>query len=178
MHLLKTYLFLALVLTFASGSSHAQHADATKAVKVKKNVIQGSAGFLIYTAGVQLNYERQLLEFAENSLSGLRANVGIGYWGVTAGYGGPYQHISLGLLSGHENNHFEFTLGISRLNNTAGGNDNNHGQSPVSSDSSKDISFSPIGTMGYRYQKAGGFFVFRCGIAYPPMPYVGLGVAF
>jgi len=173
--LVSKYLFLSILLV---GSwSYAQESDTIKTTKVKKNVIQGSVGFIFYSAGAQLNYERQLIQFQDQSLSGLWANAGIGYWGVIAGYGGPYQHVSLGLLGGHENNHFEFTFGVGRLNNAARGGDD-YGQSPVPSASSKDINYSPIGTMGYRYQKPGGSFVFRCGVSYPPLPYFGFGLAF
>lgn len=168
-----------LILMAACHLGLAQQQDTIQPLRVRKNVIQGSVGFIIFSAGAQLNYERQLIQFKDNSLSGLWANAGIGYWGVMANFGGPFQHLSMGLMSGHENNHFEFTFGISRLYDKAGVNyDRISGKQPVPTTKADDVVYWPLGSLGYRYQKPGGGFVFRCGIAYPPLPYIGIGAAF
>lgn len=171
---MRKYLFFALLLVVNWG--YAQEPDTIQTIKVKKNVIQGSVGTIYFFSGAQLNYERQLIQFEENTVSGLWANVGIGAWGVIHA-SGPFQHLSASLLSGNNNNHFELTFGLSRYKTNVstpidGGFSNPQPNKPSNAD------FTPIGSMGYRFQKPGGGFVFRCGIAYPPTPYIGIGASF
>ncbi|MFP4094735.1 MAG: hypothetical protein ACLFUB_09630 [Cyclobacteriaceae bacterium] len=178
MNFLKVLIGSLCLFIVTSSLCHAQNNDSISSVKVKKNVVQLTGGYLVFWAGFQLNYERQVLSFQKESLAGLWAKAGIGGWGVRANAGGPYQHLSLGLMSGHDNSHFELNLGLGRIYNKTGFANHDQIWGPEPANKSRYVDFYPVGALGYRYQKPDGHFLFRCGLGYPETLYMGIGAAF
>jgi len=146
-----------------------------------RNALQVSAGFSGFRGAYHFTYERRIISFEKNSLIGLWAKGGFGGWGVIYSTGGPYQHLSLGILTGKNKGHFELNFGGARMYNKTGLEHDtairNHQLEPKLT---KDdfVKLSPIGAIGYRYQKPSGNFLFRCGIGYPESVYIGFGVGF
>lgn len=75
---------------------------------------------------------------------------------------GPHFVTTIAALTGAKNSHMEVGLGFTILN------DNYY----------NDNSLYPAGNVGYRFQKAGGHFVFRAGAGFPETTYLSFGVSF
>lgn len=146
---------------------------------IYRNAVHATVGHAGFMGALSLNYERKILDFREKNLKGLWAKVGFGKSGEWS-IGGPYQFITLGLLTGKNKGHFEINFGGTRMVRNYG---YEHGQymnpffqpSPTPSDR-VDIGF--VGSLGYRYQKPNRRFLLRYGIGYPESVYVSVGTAF
>jgi hypothetical protein len=148
--------------------------------EVNKNAIQATVGFAWLMGAYNVNYERMIISFEKGTLVGLWSKIGFGGWGVWS-TGGPYQSVTLGILTGAEKNHFELNVGGARMYNRSGykhDQDINNYLSEPQPQKSDYVNIKLVGTAGYRYQKPNGNFLFRCGIGYPETSYVGFGVAF
>ena len=177
--LLLFCLFL-LVSTLPSFAQATSDTTELEPARLKKNAIYVTLGTVSLAGAYNINYERMIVGFDQGSVQGLWAKAGVGYWGVWS-VGGPYQSLTLGILTGPKSSHFELNAGVARMVNQQGYdnaeliNGDNPEQPPLRSDY---IDINPVGSMGYRYQKPGGHFLFRAGLGYPETLYVGLGVAF
>jgi hypothetical protein len=174
-------ILLIFLIAFIIYPSYGQSRDENHQGGVKKNALQVSAGFSGFRGGYNVTYERLIVSFEKNSLMGLWAKGGFGGWGVIYSTGGPYQHLSLGILTGKNKGHFELNFGGARMYNKTGLEhetalrDHHSEPKPTKDDY---VDFSPIGAMGYRYQKPSGNFLFRCGVGYPESIYIGFGLGF
>ncbi|SFT74005.1 hypothetical protein SAMN05216474_2066 [Lishizhenia tianjinensis] len=121
------------------------------------NAVYGSLGIggLYFTATGfyerTLSYNGRLRTFAKVGVGGYAL------WGI----GGVYGMGHLGLLTGANNNHLELSAGYNRF---------------FTGDLQGDYPLS--GTMGYRFQKPDGLFIFRTGVSFPEAVYLGLGFSF
>ena len=172
---------LLLFIAFTIYPCYGQNSGDNPQEVINKNALQVSAGFSGFRGAYHVGYERLIIAFEENSLIGLWAKGGLGGWGVIYSVGGPYQHLSLGILTGKKNGHFELNFGGARMYNKTGlEHDTTIGDYLLEPKPKKDdyVQLSPIGAIGYRYQKPSGNFLFRCGIGYPEAIYIGFGVGF
>ena len=175
----KPLVLLALLVVF-SLSAYGQ-LEQTNQDKVPKNVVQLSAGFGGVIGAYNANYERQLVQFEGNSLIGLWGKVGLGAYGILFGPSGPYQHLSLGLLTGKKLSHFELSFGGARMFDKNGfehNQDISDFHKEPAPEKSSYVSLSPVGSIGYRYQNPTGNIIFRTGLGYPEAVFIGLGAAF
>jgi hypothetical protein len=174
-------ILLIFLIAFSFHPCYGQTPDENHQEAVPRNALQATAGFSGLRGAYSVTYERQIVSFEKNSLTGLWAKGGFGGWGVIYSVGGPYQHLSLGILTGRNKGHFELNFGGARMYNKTGLKrdmslaDLRLGPQPIKADY---VDFSPIGAMGYRYQKPSGHFLFRCGVGYPESLYIGFGVGF
>lgn len=169
------FLITAIIFSTLTGYGQSEPPD----YKVTRNVVQLSAGFGGYFGAYNVNYERLLIQFEDNSLVGLWGKVGLGEYAVIYDLGGPYQHVSLGLLGGRKKSHFELNFGGARMYDKRGFEGYWKIQYPSTAPKKANyVQWNPVGSMGYRYQKPDGNFVFRTGLGYPEGVFIGLGVAF
>ena len=166
---------IALSGFFAYGQS-----EQTSLKRIRKNAVQVSAGFGGVIAAYSANYERLLIQFDDNSLVGLWGKAGLGGYGILFGPDGPYQHVSLGLLTGKSKGHFELNLGGARMFDKGGfefSKEMSDFHTEPAPEKKSYVSLSPVGSIGYRYQNPNSNFVFRTGLGYPEGAFIGLGVA-
>ncbi len=166
-------------------SSYSQHAasDSTQA-GLRKNAVHALIGYLPapYFA-YDVSYERMLFDIRKGILNSIWAKASWGGWG-TWGEGGNFQRLGMSMLSGAGAGHIEINLGMVRRYDRVGYDDASYiydpqnGRIPTSVEKSDYVSFAPSGAIGFRFQQPGGHFLFRFGIGYPEMIYLGLGVAF
>lgn len=175
------FLFLTIVLACChTAYGQSSHDTVDEPAEIKKNSIHAIVGFAGVAGSCSINYERMLVAFEKGTLVGLWSKVGVGVAGVWSS-GGPYQSVTLGVLTGAKNNHFELNIGGARMVNNIGYEDAQRmsayfAEPPPSK--SDFVDFKVAGTVGYRYQKPQGKLLFRCGIGFPETIFVGLGVAF
>ena len=170
--MLKEILFIFFIV-FSIYPCYGQNSVENHQEVIYRNALQVSAGFSGFRGAYHVTYERRIISFEKNSLIGLWAKGGFGGWGVIYSTGGPYQHLSLGILTGKNKGHFELNLGGARMYNKTGLE-----HYTAIRDHQLELDFSPIGAIGYRYQKPSGNFLFRCGVGYPESVYIGFGVGF
>ncbi|MGC9341331.1 MAG: hypothetical protein ACP5E3_01375 [Bacteroidales bacterium] len=123
--------------------------------KLARNAVYGSLGTgLFFFSGTGF-YEQILTKNTAHKkvLSFVKG----GFGGYANRKGWTYLMLQYGILTGSSANHLELGAGLVYYF---------IGDSPLS------------GTIGYRYQKPGGDFIFRTGISRPEVLYVSIGVAF
>ena len=147
--------------------------------RVSKNVVQASAGALVVVGAYGINYERLIVQFEDNSLVGLWGKAGVGEWAMYGDNGGGYQRLMVGLLTGKSKGHLELNFGGARMYNKRGFENywmyNDPQVAPIKSNY---LEWNPVGSLGYRFQKPNGGFLFRTGLGYPEGIFIGLGAAF
>ncbi|NJB71753.1 hypothetical protein GGR42_002215 [Saonia flava] len=131
-------------------------AQSTTAIDLSKNNVYVDT-FLGIFAQASINYERQIYSAKEVTWYGrLGAGAAAQFFGAANGYGGLG---GITMLTGKKNGHFEL-----------------NGNVFVGKDS--DYTFvHPIATVGYRYQKPKGGFIFRANTSFITVG-VSLGYAF
>lgn len=170
---MKHSLLLVLIIFVWPFLTYGQGAETDRLplqTQLKKNSIFGNVGILpVVAASISISYDRSL--FSTQNKTDYRAKLSIGFMGAL-GDTYSYQSLAAGLLTGKRNSHFELFGGAALYQYTPvklpGG--------ILPEDSS--IGIFPVGNIGYRYQKPDGGFIFRAGVGFPDMGYVGLGVAF
>ncbi len=134
---------------------------STEKPKINESSLYGGIGITPLYGNFTVNYEILLVE-RPNSLfkkRGLRVGTGIYQY---------YDDGSLNLiinyssLTGTKNNHFELGLGAAYLHFLT----------------STNKYFSPAVNIGYRFKKTERKFIFRTGIGFPELLYIGFGYAF
>lgn len=124
----------------------------------KKNQIHGSLGTMVAGFTANAFYDRIL---SENPISKFSTFARVGYQGnaiLLAGAGHAYI-AELGLITGKHTAHFEAALGVTYIK-------------------IDEAVFSPAFSIGYRGQKPNSKFMFRTGIGFPELLYIGIGMAF
>jgi hypothetical protein len=170
------WLVFILGLTFSVQSKAISIDSAT----LKPNVIHGHVGFFGLWGTAHVSYERLLFVKNKNRLNHFYLHTGAGAF-VTWGSSGPTFVSQFKGITGKKNGHFEWGGGVAVLfdklsyditvSNARGG----YEEKPRLVEYCIPI---PAFTVGYRFQKPDGHFVFRTGIASPDGLYVSLGVAF
>lgn len=172
-------LFIMLVLTFYSTKARGQ--DSLKIQP--KNVIYANVGTLGLWFTGSANYERQLFS-TENKFY---ANYFIRACGgafATWGADGPYGSLSLQGVLGAKKSHLELGLGFGALFDKVGyriGVSNSNYPYPGYEPEPSKLDYTywvPAVSVGYRYQRPMGGFVFRTGIGFPDGAYLSIGLAF
>ena len=151
---------------------------------LKKNSFYISGGTFGATYSfVNGSFERMIWGNKHPVIQSLFIRVGIGteYYGslltglfYTSSVKGMTYLATIGGLVGKKNSFLEFGLGCRYLNGTE----------TVTSGWTGDKrdrdyqEFIPAATLGYRYHKLGGNFIFRSGIGYPELYYLSLGFCF
>ncbi len=166
-------LFFLLFLTVSSSvfSQEVEENPSPADTHLKKNSVFGNVGLgLPWISGsASITYDRSI--FITQDDMDIRGKLSIGYLGV---FGGSfnYQSVTIGLLTGKHKNHFELFAGaaLNQYNTSSSPGDTFQEES--------SIGIFPAGNIGYRYQKPGGWFIFRTGIGFPDLGYLGVGVAF
>lgn len=145
-----------------------------------KNVMYLTGG---YVAGFSIsgNYERILWQNPNQFLRSIQFRVGIGKsWIETWAffYASDYELKTytgtLGLLAGRRGSNLEFGMGATYV-------DGQEVTTWIFSNNDYKHDFHAMNLsimMGYRYQKPGEYFIFRCGLGWPDGVYVSLGFCF
>lgn len=157
-----TALFFLIVFGFSS-SAFSQ--------ELKKNSVFGNVGVVIplFGGSASISYDRSI--FITQDDTDIRGKISIGHLGVIGG-GWNYQSLTIGMLTGKRNSHFELYAG-------AAFNQYKPSSSPGNTLKEKSsIGIFPAGNIGYRFQKPDGWFIFRTGIGFPDLAFLGVGVAF
>jgi hypothetical protein len=156
--------FLLFSLALTSTSINAQNELLlTPELVSKKNAVYCSiGGVLFYTSG-SLFYERIIKEKIKEKNINVFVRGGYGMTAATEKDGtGRFVLLESGVVTGESKSHFEGALGINVFRH----------------DFSETISIYPAGSVGYRYQKPDGGFIFRTGIGYPEAVFIGIGFSF
>jgi hypothetical protein len=123
-----------------------------------KNVVYVTVGYLVMYGAVNGSYERLILERQDRFIQSLWIRVGAGKYAMYGDEAANYV-VTLTALTGKRDEHLEFGLGATYI-------------------SKGRFEYVPAFTLGYRYQKPLGHFVFRTGIGYPEFIYLSLGLCF
>lgn len=127
-----------------------------------------------------LNYERQIKTTNINLFKSVGVRFGGGYW-ATWGSSGPHFILTPMFLSGTGKHHFESSIGGTLLYDITsydiGVSNAEYFNEPIPSRTEYMI-FAPAGTLGYRFQKPDGKFIFRAGAGFPDVVYISFGAAF
>ncbi len=147
-----------------------------------KNTVFITVGSFGILGGANLNYERFIFKTNKSILSSFWLKAGGGYWYEWVDNGTQF-YISAEGLTGHNNSHIEYGLGITSLYDAESYriNVSNYESGHESKRPTKwgETDITAIGNLGYRYQKPKGHFIFRTGIISTPIAlYISLGVVF
>jgi len=170
---MKTFVAIPILfLLFTPGVFAQRNPDAP--VRQFKNAIHLSSGYFL---NASLEYERVLITGGDRLLSVHAALTG-GYVTNLSG-AGPVSELKGILLTGKRMHHLEFTAGGRLFFDRVGW----YGQKEYELDpyavKSDFLTLTPSFTVGYRFQKPGGRYLFRIGSGYPVhMFYISLGFAF
>jgi hypothetical protein len=156
------YVFIADISLSQKAIIPVSHAE------LKKNAVSVTAGswpeeFYFSLLG---NYERMIFQLPKSFIHSFWIRVGAGPWAEFGPTGVNYVS-TLSALLGRGGAHFEFGSGV------------------LFTYWSDEKEFGPIinerylaGFLGFRYQKPGGYFVFRTGLGWPEGIYLSLGYCF
>lgn len=159
--ILSIFIFASNQLVFAQTTEN-------NTSTIKSNAIYGSAGVLtteLYFAGI-VYYERCIKQNMWNTNISSFVKAGYGAYGTFlfgTSIEGRYALAQYGFLMGPKNHHLELSAGPSYY---------------IRSKGNPDYEYPISGTLGYRYQKPEGNFIFRTGAAYPEAFYIGIGFSF
>jgi len=128
--------------------------------KLHTTCVYGTLGtFFVYT-NITGNIEQQIKYDPDKFFNIMSLRIGGGNW---SSWGNESYNIlgTINWLSGKNKHHMEMGVGLA--------------YSPEYDDS---FGFLPAAQIGYRYQKPGGWLLFRTGVGVPEALYVSLGVCF
>lgn len=146
----------------------------------RKNTFYGTAAVYYGVIG-NLNYERKLKENDNRFINEHWLKLSYGAWEEFFGSNGNQYAVSWIGLTGKNNNHLEFSLGLASLYDKSGYNylkqevDNNE-SSKLSR--SNYYNFKTSFGVAYRFQKPNGRFIFRSGLGWPEILFISTGVCF
>lgn len=126
---------------------------------MKKNIIYGTLGYAGLYGVANANYERVLSQRKAGFFNYYLMRFGFGHW-VAWGGGGNHGVAGITGLTGIGKSHLEIHLGLATIYDET---------------SSRLL---PAGSVGYRFQKPGGHFIFRTGAAFPESFYLSFGFCF
>lgn len=153
------------LIIFPKVFSQEMSSDVTE---LKKNSVYVTAGILIENmyGNVTANYERTLVIFPKSFIQAIQLRAGAGPWVAWMSDGVNFFSI-MSLLMGTGNSHIETGMGVLFTYHP-----DIKQWAPIVND--KHIA----GNIGYRFQKPGGWFVFRAGLGWPERNYLSLGCCF
>ena len=169
MNILKCkILFLLLNVLFISAAYSQNNEADTNSPSLKKNVIYGTLG----VGGISVingNYERKLFESTKKQfISSAWWKLGYGVWAEFFGDTGSNITTGLTALTGSKKGHLELNLGFTSYIGA-------EAFRPFPTAYGKN---SVVGSIGFRFQKPNGIFVFRTGVGYPDSFYLSFGFGF
>lgn len=170
MNPIKLKILSAIFFIFFIFNLHGQeHKTDTIQPALKKNVVYGSIGIIVFGGFYSINAERMLFN-SSGSINSIWIRFGGGEW-IVASFGdtdgGIHLIGTINALTGSRASHFEANVGAVYLYNKYDDNDEN----------AKKRVF-PAAALGYRLQKPGNHFVLRTGIGFPEGLYLSLGFCF
>ncbi len=162
-HTLSSFIIVLLLLSWNN-----TYCQQDTAPNKDLNAFYISAGTAVLWHGASATYERTLKDNMFNKNISSFAKLGVGYylmWDWSPEYGGPWTFSHYGWLVGKDNHHFEISAGLAYafsgdLKYTGG------------------IGLLPSGTIGYRYKKPQGKFIFRANASFPEGLNLGAGFTF
>jgi hypothetical protein len=162
---LTLLVFFSITSTFCYSQS-----DSTNK-ELNKNNVFATLGFIPLYGVLNGNYERRVWK---NKSKLIQTGYIRGSGGAWASWlsGGPQYGVGMTSLSGSKNSHLEMHLGVSMLVDSYYEEEDGELAPPPSR------YLLPAAGVGYRYQKPGGHFLFRAGLAIPESLYISLGVSF
>ena len=155
--------------------------DSTKQLVFEyPNAIYGTGAIGGLWGTFNLNYERQVRTTKINLFKSVGVRFGSGYW-ATWGSTGPHVILTPVFLSGTGKHHFESSIGGTLLYDQSSyeigvSNAEYFGEQIPSR--TQYMIFAPAGTLGYRFQKPDGKFIFRTGAGFPDIVYISFGASF
>lgn len=188
-----TYIFPLSIFFILLSCNLFGQLDSTNHKKpgLHKNIFYGSFGTIGVYGILEGGIQRMLFKNPNVNYNTywLRLATGRYYSLFSYSDGGPYFLITLGTLISATKSHFECHMGATVIYNKNKFEDAYGEYESEYDQSNMDLStsppkksdfyyFWPAGSIGYRYQKPGGYFVFRTGIGFPEIFYLSLGVAF
>ena len=165
-------LFLFVLL---SNLAFAQSNESTVNGILQKNSLSFNVGTALLANGGGIKYERLIPK--KSVYYTLSAGAHLFRFDFFTTENHTVLSINNGLITGlDKRNHFEASIGLGwdNVNKEASSGIYGSGGSAASQYSQ----FIPVANMGYRFQAPNKDFVFRTGIGFPELVYVGLGVAF
>ena len=179
--MLKSVFLSILGCAFLQFTAFCQEMDTdAKRSGLKKNAVYLTGGSVLAYGAAEGNYERLLGESARGFLSSYWVRAGYGVWYNWEDSGNLFV-IGLSALTGRKKSHAEFNIGFTTkydpdsydigVNNAQLSGE----QLPSKSEYREN---QMAGSIGYRFQKPGGHFIFRTGIGYPESLYISLGFCF
>ena len=180
---LKLLFVIITVLLFIPSYGQGQYKDTIQA-GLKKNVVYGTVGTAVVIGVATINYERMIGESKTKFITSYWLKVGFGEYyilGINIG-GGPYFTTGLTVLTGKNNRHFEFNIGIASLveHEKYDREYNGYLNGWTTSETQKSDYWiiKPSVAIGYVFQKPDGKFLFRTGYALPEFVYLSVGFCF
>lgn len=176
---MKKITLLVVSILFSCAMVFSQK-NTNQSVFENQNSIYGTVALGGLWGTLNINYERQITTTNNRIFKTFGIRFGGGYWS-TWGSTGSHYIITPTFLSGTGNNHFESAIGATLLYDKdsydIGVSNANHGGYPIPS-RAEYMDIYPAGTLGYRYQKPNGKFIFRAGAGFPDVVYISFGAAF
>lgn len=176
MKTVKLSLLLIIINVLLLSPLHGQE-DSTAINKTgqKKNVIHGTVGFYGLGGTFNGNYERMVGENKEKFFTSYWLGAGFGWaalWEDTY----RFLIIDFTALTGNGNNHMEFSISFATFKDMWSYEHREDAASHLSGNYWR--TYAPAGSIGYRFQKSEGVFIFRTGIGFPDGLYVSAGFRF
>ncbi|MFK7950494.1 MAG: hypothetical protein AB8G11_23105 [Saprospiraceae bacterium] len=176
---MKKILFIFVIIGCTLTNVFSQE-NTNQSVFSNQNTIYGTVALGGFWGTLNINYERQLMTTNNRIFKTFGVRIGGGYW-ATWGQQGSHYIITPTFLSGTGNNHFESAIGATllydKLSYDIGVSNAEYFNEPIPSHI-QYMDIYPAGSLGYRYQKPDGWLMFRTGIGFPDVVYLGLGVVF
>jgi hypothetical protein len=165
---LKMLFILCFTFFVYIGYSQGRKSELSS-VRLKKNVIYGTLGVDIEDVYITFlgNYEHMIFELPGSFFNSFWIRISAGPWAAFDSDGGINYVSTLSAVMGKRSAHLESGAGVLFTYN------------------SSTKRFHPLvndrhlaGNLGFRFQRPGGYFVFRTGIGWPEFMYLSLGFCF
>ena len=168
-------LFIFLLL---SSVIFSQSNDVSDENTLKSNNISFSAGTALLAHGLGLMYQR-IIQPNPTQIACFTLSANVNFFRVDF-FGASNTLVFSargGLLTGcNKRNHFEANFGAGLANVVEESYSGIYGSG--GSSGSNYMAIYPVGNIGYRFQEPNENYIFRAGIGFPELLYVGFGVAF
>ncbi|UKN00238.1 hypothetical protein K6119_10885 [Paracrocinitomix mangrovi] len=152
----RFFIFMCFVFFSFNGITQSDTLQNT----YRKSVIgKIGLGYVWAEYGAVFEYK---FHYSKKSNFKLGAHLGGSYYGFEE-TGGLALYTGLVGITGGKNSHFEFTVGANWA---------------LTGDAAGEWEYIPAGTLGYRYQKPFGRFIWRAGVGWPFWMNAGIGVGF
>ena len=180
------------IVIYILGLNAFSQEDTVKRELDSRHTISGTLGhfpgyFSSPSGKYFVNYEHKILDTKRKILGSLWATASVGYWkNLDKGNVTCYSsQIAITGLTGHYAHHFEYKVGIAPLFNKQlyEWNLEYYETQPFTEPFPEPVKkehyeIIPTFAIGYRHQDSESGIVFRTGIGYPEIFYIGLGVNF